>query len=106
MGVQGLQKSETEGQQEDQYGKKKHPDSFRSEDYNLEEKIKEAQNLLERNQDFQSHLDAIKDKIEGGAGHFSEVRKHQIEILQGTNDGNPLTKTDETPINSSFIILF
>lgn len=58
-----------------------------------------------QSKDFQAYIDAIAKKTDGGVGHFSEVRKHQFEVLRRGKDGNAQTKTDETPVNSSFIIL-
>lgn len=79
-------------------------DDFEPEAYQLEEKIAEAKELLERNRGFKAYLNAIKKDTGSGSSHFSEVRKHQLEVLWGRKDGGMLEKIDETPVNSSFII--
>lgn len=67
--------------------------------------MEQAQKLLEQSNGYRAYLNAIRKGAGGGTGHFSEVRKHQLEVLSRRENGGLLEMVDETPVNSSFIIL-
>lgn len=85
--------------------KKKGRNEFDAKNFGLQDSIAKSRELVSISTEFKSYLKAIEEETMGGEGHFSEVRNHQSEVLWKGDDDDELTKIDESPINSSFLVL-